>query len=92
MSLAIIIERGVTVALERPTYVVEIDASGPPGPPGGGEGGGLTQDAADARYVQLSQKDAPSGVAALDAGRRINEDRLPEPPIDLVVLFENQLV
>jgi hypothetical protein len=54
--------------------------------------GGLTQDDADARYVRLSQVDAANGVAALDAGRRINEDRLPEPPIDLVVLFENQLV
>jgi hypothetical protein len=93
-GVSLTIERGVSLAVQRSFVTVTVYPSGVPGPPGGtGDGdGGLTQDDADARYVQRSQVDATNGVAALDAGRRINEDRLPEPPIDLVVLFENQLV
>lgn len=52
---------------------------------------GMTQAQADARYVQQSAIDQALGVAGLDADRFVGEDRLPLPPIDLTVLFENKL-
>lgn len=52
---------------------------------------GLTNAAADARYVQLAQINAAGGVAGLDVNARVAEARLPLPPVDLVLLFENQL-
>lgn len=57
-----------------------------------GAGGGITLEEADARYIRLTEKDAASGVAVLDASRKLIDDRLPEPPISLVLLFENGLI
>lgn len=53
---------------------------------------GITQAQADARYVLKSQIDAALGVAGLDANQFVGEDRLPLPPIDLTVLFNNKLL
>jgi hypothetical protein len=52
---------------------------------------GMSQSQADARYIRLTQIDAASGVAGLDASRFVGEDRLPLPPITLTVLFDNKL-
>jgi hypothetical protein len=63
-----------------------------PGPSGGGAGGdGITQDQADARYIRLTQRGAPNGVATLDATTVVPNAQIPEPPVDLTVLFENGL-
>lgn len=53
---------------------------------------GMSQAQADARYVLKAQIDAALGVAGLDADKFVGEDRLPLPPIDLTVLFNNKLI
>lgn len=54
-------------------------------------GTGLSQEAADARYVKLSQINAANGVAGLDANTTMNETQLPLPPVTLTVLLANKL-
>lgn len=57
----------------------------------GGAAGGISQSAADARYVQKTQVNAASGVAGLDASKFLSEPQLPLPAVDLTVLFNNKL-
>lgn len=64
-------------------------AQGPPGV--GGDGSGMSQAAADARYVRQSQINAAGGVAGLDSGSAVLESALPLPPVDLAILVANQL-
>lgn len=61
------------------------------GNPVGGISSGISQGAADARYVRLSQINVANGVAGLDAGGFVGETNLPLPPVDLTVLLENKL-
>lgn len=58
---------------------------------GGTSGSGMTQAAADARYIQQSQINAASGVAGLDSSSFLSEAQLPLPAVDLTVLFNNKL-
>lgn len=57
-----------------------------------GSGSGLSLAEADARYARLSQIGQPNGVAGLDDSALLNENDLPIPPVDLVILFDNNLV
>lgn len=61
------------------------------GVPSAGVGGGISQAAADARYIKQSQINVADGVAGLDAGAFVGEPNLPLPPVDLTVLLENKL-
>lgn len=61
------------------------------GNPSGGDAAGITLGAADARYVKLSQINAAGGVAGLDANTLLFETQLPEPPVDLSILFANKI-
>lgn len=54
-------------------------------------GTGLSQGAADARYVKLAQINAANGVAGLDANTTMQETQLPLPPVTLTVLLANKL-
>jgi len=63
----------------------------PGGVPSSGVGSGITQAAADARYVKLSQINAASGVAGLDAGATIRQDAMPMPSIPFTSLVANKL-
>lgn len=63
----------------------------PGGVPSAGVGSGITQAAADARYVRLSQVNAANGVAGLDANSFLTETQLPLPPVDLSILFANKI-
>lgn len=54
-------------------------------------GSGITQSAADARYIRQSQINAPNGVPSIDAELYLAEDRLPLPPVDLSILLANKL-
>lgn len=54
-------------------------------------GTGMTQSAADARYIKLAQINAANGVAGLDANIAMDETQLPLPPVTLTVLLANKL-
>lgn len=52
---------------------------------------GITQAAADLRYIRLAQINAANGVAGLNADTALQETQLPLPPVTLTVLLENKL-
>ena len=73
-----------------PTSPVKV--IGVPGLPQANDGtGGMTQAAADARYIQQAKINQPSGVAGLDTATTLDADQLPLPPITLTILFDNQI-
>lgn len=67
------------------------DGVTPGGIPAAGVGGGISQAAADARYIKQTAINAANGVAGLDATSAVSETNLPLPPVDLTVLLENKL-
>lgn len=61
------------------------------GVPSAGAGGGISQAAADSRYIQQSQINAANGVAGLDTGSTIRQDAIPMPAIPFTALVANKL-
>lgn len=53
---------------------------------------GISQTDADARYVQLSQIDAPGGLAKLDDQALVPLGKLSPLTIDLTLFFQNKLL
>jgi hypothetical protein len=81
------------ITITRPvSRVVTLQIPGIQGIPGSATvGAGLDVGTADARYVQLTSIGVAGGVPALDTNALLLQVNVPEPLVDLTILFENQI-